>query len=38
MAKIGVLGAGGWGIALSVLLNQNGHEVTLWSKLETEVE
>ncbi len=37
MAKIGVLGAGGWGIALAVLLNNNGHEVTLWSKIEREV-
>lgn len=38
MAKIAILGAGGWGIALGVLLNHNGHEVSLWSKLESEVE
>jgi glycerol-3-phosphate dehydrogenase (NAD(P)+) len=37
MAKIGVLGAGGWGIALSCLLSQNGHEVTIWSVLDHEV-
>lgn len=30
MAKIGVLGAGGWGIAVSKLLSGNGHQVTLW--------
>jgi len=30
MAKIAVLGAGGWGIAISTLLNNNGHKVTLW--------
>ncbi|MDO4275741.1 MAG: NAD(P)H-dependent glycerol-3-phosphate dehydrogenase [Eubacteriales bacterium] len=38
MAKISVLGAGSWGTALSLLLFNNGHEVTLWSALENEVE
>ena len=38
MAKISVLGAGSWGTALSLLLYNNGHEVTLWSALEYEVE
>lgn len=28
--KISVLGAGGWGTALSLLLNQNKHQVILW--------
>jgi len=28
--KIAVLGAGGWGSALAILLNQNGNKVTLW--------
>lgn len=28
--KISVLGAGGWGTALAILLNSNGHNVTLW--------
>jgi len=28
--KIGILGAGSWAIALSVLLESNGHDVTLW--------
>ena len=36
--NISVLGAGGWGIALSVLLEGNGHNVEMWSKLEDEVE
>ena len=31
MAKAGVLGAGSWGTALAILLNENGHEVTVWS-------
>ena len=30
MADIAVLGAGSWGIAISTLLNYNGHKVTLW--------
>ena len=28
--KIGVLGAGSWAIALAVLLERNGHDVTMW--------
>ena len=38
MAKIGVLGAGSWGTALSVLLHDNGHQVTIWSIDENEVK
>ncbi len=38
MAKIGVIGAGSWGIALSVLLHSNGHEICIWSILEEEVK
>ncbi len=30
MSKIAVLGAGSWGIAVSVLLTDNGHDVSLW--------
>lgn len=37
MAKIGIIGAGSWGIALSVLLYNNGHEVTVWSIIEEEI-
>ena len=36
--KIGVLGAGTWGIALARLLHRNGHEVTVWSALPQEIE
>lgn len=28
--KISVLGAGSWGTALAIILNNNGHDVTLW--------
>ena len=37
MANAGVLGAGSWGTALSVLLCDNGHQVTTWSIDESEV-
>ena len=38
MANVGVIGAGSWGTALSVLLADNGHHVTIWSIDEKEVE
>ena len=38
MANIGVIGAGSWGIALSVLLSNNGHEVKVWSIIEDEIK
>lgn len=31
MKKIAVLGSGGWGVALSMVLHKNGHQVKLWS-------
>lgn len=37
MANIGIIGAGSWGIALSVLLHNNGHKITVWSILEDEI-
>lgn len=38
MAKITVLGAGGFGIALAVLMHGNGHDVTVWSAFPAELE
>ncbi len=35
---IGVLGAGTWGMALARMLSNSGHDVTVWSALEKEVE
>ena len=37
MEKIGVIGAGSWGIALANLLANNGADVTVWSILEDEI-
>lgn len=38
MANVGVLGAGSWGTALALLLEKNGHDVTIWSIDKNEVE
>ena len=38
MKKISVLGAGSWGPALAMLLNENGHDVTIWSIDQREVK
>lgn len=37
MARVGIIGAGSWGTALSTVLYANGHEVTVWSILESEI-
>ena len=37
MANISVLGAGSWGLGLALLLNNNGHNVTVRSVLNDEV-
>ncbi|MBR4072193.1 MAG: NAD(P)-dependent glycerol-3-phosphate dehydrogenase [Clostridia bacterium] len=36
--KIGVLGAGTWGMALSALLAKNGHDVMIWSAVGAEID
>ena len=38
MAKIGIIGAGSWGIALAVLLHKNGHNITVWSIVKEEID
>lgn len=38
MAKIGVLGAGTWGMALARMLCNMGHEVQVWSALPQEID
>lgn len=37
MAKVGIIGAGSWGVALATVLDENGHDLTVWSLLEDEV-
>ena len=37
MANVSIIGAGSWGIALSTVLNDNGHKVTVWSIVESEI-
>ncbi|MBI2822405.1 MAG: NAD(P)-dependent glycerol-3-phosphate dehydrogenase [Acidobacteria bacterium] len=38
MEQIAVLGAGSWGTALAILLDRNGHEVTLWARRPAHAE
>ena len=38
MANISILGAGGWGIAIAILLDNNGNHVTIWSAVDREVK
>ncbi len=38
MADIGILGAGAWAIALGLVLNKNGHHVTMWTCVEKEMQ
>ena len=38
MSAIGVVGAGSWGTALSKLLSDNGHDVTVYSAIASEVD
>lgn len=36
--KIGVLGAGTWGMALARMLSKTGHDVMVWSAIEAEID
>lgn len=38
MSRVSFLGAGSWGTALAIMLAREGHQVTLWSKVEAEVK
>ena len=36
--KIGIIGTGTWGLALGILLSDNGHELTMWSAISSEID
>lgn len=38
MANISIIGAGSWGIAIAMLLHNNGHKITVWSILQDEID
>lgn len=38
MKRISFLGAGSWGTALAILCANNGHKVTVWSKIKAETD
>lgn len=38
MNKVSVIGAGSWGTALACVLKDNGHDVTIWSIMEEEIQ
>jgi len=38
MAKITVLGSGGFGLSLAIMCDKNGHDVTVWSNFPEEIE
>ena len=38
MDKVGIIGAGSWGTALSLVLTNNGHSVEIWSIVKEEVD
>ena len=38
MAKFTILGMGGFGLSLAVMLNNFGHDVTVWSAFQQEID
>ena len=36
--KLGILGAGTWGIALARMLSNSGHDVQVWSAISKEID
>lgn len=38
MVSIGVVGAGTWGLALARVLAQNGHDIIVWSAIDSEID
>lgn len=38
LSRIGILGTGTWGTALGRMLSNTGHDVTMWSAIEKEID
>ncbi|HNZ98315.1 NAD(P)H-dependent glycerol-3-phosphate dehydrogenase [Ruminococcus sp.] len=38
MAKIVILGSGGFGLSLAIMAERCGHDVTVWSKFQSEID
>ena len=38
MRRVSVIGAGSWGTALAVMLDKNGHDVTIWARRKDSIE
>ena len=36
--KVTILGAGAYGLALATMVNENNHKITIWTKLDSELE
>lgn len=36
MARINIIGSGGWGTAVAIMLAKNGHDILMWSYLKEE--
>ena len=38
MAKVAIIGSGGFGCSIGILLNKNNHEVKIWSYSQNEID
>ncbi len=36
--KVTILGAGAYGLALATMINENNHDITIWTKIENELK
>lgn len=36
--KVTILGAGAYGLALATMVNENNHDITIWTKIESELK
>ena len=36
--KVTILGAGAYGLALATMVNENNHNITIWTKIDSELK